>query len=80
MAEVLNAQVPGVLMPPTPQQPDADNVLRCSATVWDLGEMGEPDILIYVRHCVIVRALRTGQSTQDLFKGGHGMKIPWPTR
>ena len=39
---------------------------RCSATVGNLGERGEPDILTLVRHWDLLHALRTGQSTQDL--------------
>ena len=45
---------------------DADDLLRCSATVGNLGERGEPDILTEVRHWDLLRALRTGRSTQDL--------------
>ena len=45
---------------------DADDLLRCSATVGNLGERGESDILTYVRHWDLLRALRTGQSTRDL--------------
>ena len=41
---------------------DADDLLRCSATVGNLGESGEPDILTYVRHWDLLRALRTGRS------------------
>ena len=41
---ILKAQVPGVSLRPTPCT-DADDLLRCSATVGNLGERGEPDIL-----------------------------------
>ena len=41
---ILKAQVPGVSMRP-PLCTDADDLLRCSATVGNLGERGEPDIL-----------------------------------
>ena len=41
---ILKAQVPGVSMRP-PLFTDADDLLRCSATVGNLGERGEPDIL-----------------------------------
>ena len=40
---------------------DVDDLLCCSATVGNLGERGEPDILTSY-----LRALRTRQSTQDL--------------
>ena len=40
--------------------------LRCSATVGNLGEREEPDILTLVRHWDLLRALRTGRSTRDL--------------
>ena len=53
-------------MRPPPLCTDADDLLRCSATVWNLGERGEPDILSYVRHWDLLRALRTGRSTRDL--------------
>ena len=47
---ILKAQVPGVSMRP-PLCTDADDLLRCSARVGNLGERGEPDILTYlVRH------------------------------
>ena len=45
---------------------DADDLLRCSATVGDLGERGELYILTKVRHWDVFRALRTVQSTRDL--------------
>ena len=45
---------------------DADDLLRCSATVGNLEERGEPDILTQVRHRDLLRVLRTGQSTRDL--------------
>ena len=45
---------------------DADDLLRCSATVGNLGERGEPDILTLVRHWDLLRALKTGRSTRDL--------------
>ena len=35
---------------------DADDLLRCSATVGYLGEMGEPDILIY-KHLILLLLL-----------------------
>ena len=41
---VLKTQVPGVSMRP-PLCTDADDLLRSSATVENLGERGEPDIL-----------------------------------
>ena len=41
---VLKAQVPGVSMRPPPCT-DADDLLSCSATVGNLGERGEPDII-----------------------------------
>ena len=41
---ILKAQVPGVSMRPQ-LCTDADDLLRCSATVRNLGERGEPDIL-----------------------------------
>ena len=41
---ILKAQVSGVSMRP-PLCADADDLLRCSATVGNLGERGEPDIL-----------------------------------
>ena len=41
---ILKAQVPGVSMRP-PLCTDADDLLCCSATVGNLGERGEPDIL-----------------------------------
>jgi len=54
----------------------ADDVLRYSATVGNLGERGEPDILIWLRHWDLLRALRTGQSTRDLhFK--HESELHW---
>ena len=62
---ILKAQVPDVSMRP-PLCTDADDLLRCSATVENLGAMGEPDILTLVRHCDLLRALRTGRSTQDV--------------
>ena len=40
--------------------------MALSATVGNLGERGEPDILTLVRHWDLLRALRTGQSTRDL--------------
>ena len=49
-----------------PPYTDADDLLCGSATVGNLGEMGEPDILTYVRYCGLLRALRTGQSIRDL--------------
>ena len=43
---ILKGQVPSVSMrPPTKVCTDANDLLRCSATVGNLGEMGEPDIL-----------------------------------
>ena len=62
---ILKVQVPGVSMRPPPCT-DADDLLRCSATVGNLGERGEPDILTSVTHWDLLRALRTGQSTRDL--------------
>ena len=62
----MKAQVPGVSMPPPPLCTDADDLLRCSATVGNLGERGKPDILTSVRHWDLLRALRTEQSKQDL--------------
>ena len=56
---ILKAQVPDVSMRP-PLCTDADDLLRCSATVENLGERGEPDILIWLRHWDLLRALRTG--------------------
>ena len=56
----------------------ADGMLRWSATVENLGERGEPDILTQVRHWDLLRALRTVKRTRDLiFKHeselyGHG--------
>ena len=47
-------------------QCDSDDLLHCSATVGNLGERGEPDILTKVRHWDILRALRTGHHTLDL--------------
>ena len=41
---ILKAQVPGVSMHP-PLCTDADDLLHCSATVGNLGERGEPDII-----------------------------------
>ena len=41
---ILKAQVPGVSVRP-PLCTDADDLLCCSATVRNLGERGEPDIL-----------------------------------
>ena len=41
---ILKAQVPGVSMR-APLCTYADDLLRCSATVGNLGERGEPDIL-----------------------------------
>ena len=41
---ILKAQVPDVSMCP-PLCTDADDLLRCCATVGNLGESGEPDIL-----------------------------------
>ena len=41
---ILKAQVSGVSMRP-PLCTDADDLLRCSATVGNLGERREPDIL-----------------------------------
>ena len=61
----MKAQVPGVSMRPT-LCADADDLLRRSATVGKLGERGEPDILTYVRHWDLLRALRKGRSTRDL--------------
>ena len=49
-----------------PHNADADDLLCCSATVGNLGERGEADILTYVRRWDLSRALRTGQSTRDL--------------
>ena len=43
---MLKAQVPGVSMRPLPRT-YADDLLRCSATVGNLGERGEPGILTY---------------------------------
>ena len=45
---------------------DADDLVRCSATVGNLGERRELDILTYVRHWDLLHALRTGQSTRYL--------------
>ena len=61
----MKAQVPHISMRPPPCT-DADDLLRCSATVGNLGEREEPAILTYVKHWNLLRALRTGQSTQDL--------------
>ena len=41
---ILKAQVPGVSMR-HPLSTDADDLLRCGATVGNSGERGEPDIL-----------------------------------
>ena len=41
---ILKAQVTGVSMRP-PLCTDADDLLHCRATVWNLGERGEPDVL-----------------------------------
>ena len=57
--------VPCVSMRP-PLCTDADDLLRCSATVGNLGERGEPVILTQVRHWDRLRALGTGRSTRDL--------------
>ena len=43
---------------------DEDGLLLCSATVVNLSERGEPDIITLVRQWDILRALRTGESTQ----------------
>ena len=45
---------------------DADDLLRSSATVGNLGERGDPDIYTYVKHRDLLRALRAGQNTRDL--------------
>ena len=43
----LKVQVPGVSMRPPPCT-DAGDLLRCSATLGNLGVRGEPDILTYM--------------------------------
>ena len=53
---ILKAQVPGVSMRP-PLCTDAHDLLCCSATVGNLGERGEPDILTKVRHWDLLCAL-----------------------
>jgi len=58
---------------------DADDVLRYSATVGNLGERGEPDILICLRHWDLLLALRIGQSTQDLYFK-HETELYWKRR
>ena len=58
---ILKAQVPDVSMRPPPLCTDADDLLRCSATVGNLGERG-------ARHPYFGKALGTFACTKDRAK------------